>query len=71
MQRLELHAGAIRGLGDAGMQLESLHRVAESIAKAELVVLVVVLVLHAHGRARAISSARSERAERSEVDLEA
>jgi len=39
--------GAIRGLGALGLELESAHRTAESLAKAELSLLVVVLALHA------------------------
>jgi hypothetical protein len=41
----ELHAGgAIRGLGDAGLELARLHDVAEACGKTEVVLLVVVLV---------------------------
>jgi hypothetical protein len=39
--------GAIRGLGAAGLELDSVHHLAESLAKTELTLLVVVLVLHA------------------------
>jgi putative copper export protein len=39
--------GAIRGLGAAGLELDAVHHVAESLAKTELAFLVVVLVLHA------------------------
>jgi putative copper export protein len=39
--------GAIRGLGPAGLELDDIHHVAESLAKAELALLVVVLALHA------------------------
>jgi hypothetical protein len=47
-------SGAIRGLGELGERLEATHRLAESVAKAELGVLVIVLALHATrpGRAR-------------------
>jgi hypothetical protein len=37
--------GAIRGLGDAGRELEHLHHLAERTAKLELVILLIVLVL--------------------------
>jgi hypothetical protein len=39
--------GAVRGLGPAGLELDAVHHTAESLAKAELAILVVVLVLHA------------------------
>lgn len=39
------HAGAVRGFGEAGLALEKMHRLAESFAKAELVMLVVVVAL--------------------------
>jgi hypothetical protein len=43
----ELHAsGAVRGLGDAGMELARLHDVAEACGKAQTVLLLVVVVLH-------------------------
>jgi len=43
-----LHAAhAVRGVGEAGMELEAIHRWAETIAKGELVALVVVVVLTA------------------------
>ncbi len=43
-----LHAeGAIRGLGAAGLELESVHHTAEALAKTELALLVVVLAIHA------------------------
>ncbi len=38
-------AGAVRGLGDAGVALERLHRQAEAAAKTELLLLVIVLAL--------------------------
>lgn len=38
-------AGAVRGLGEQGMALERMHRVAEATGKTELVLLAVVLVL--------------------------
>jgi hypothetical protein len=38
-------SGAIRGLGPAGLELESIHKLAEGLAKTELALLVVVLVL--------------------------
>jgi Domain of unknown function (DUF4149) len=42
----ELHrGGAIRGLGDAGLALEAMHRLAESLAKGELLLLLAVFVL--------------------------
>lgn len=44
---LTLHAaGAIRGLGDSGLMLEQLHRVAETLAKIEVCFGVLLLVLH-------------------------
>jgi hypothetical protein len=39
--------GAIRGLGEEGLRLESLHRLAEANAKIELVLLVLLVALHA------------------------
>jgi hypothetical protein len=39
--------GAVRGLGAAGLELDAVHHLAESLAKTELWILVVVLVLHA------------------------
>ena len=39
--------GAIRGLGDLGMQLESAHALAESISKIEAFLLVAFVVLYA------------------------
>jgi hypothetical protein len=39
--------GAIRGLGQAGLELDAVHHLAESLAKTELTLLTVVLVLHA------------------------
>jgi putative copper export protein len=39
-------AGAIRGSGDLGMQLESAHSLAEAISKTEAFVLVVFIVLY-------------------------
>jgi uncharacterized membrane protein len=42
----ELHrSGAVRGLHEAGIELERLHRLAEAAGKGELVLLLVVLVL--------------------------
>jgi len=42
----ELHRnGAVRGLNEAGLELERLHRFAESAGKGQLVLLLVVLVL--------------------------
>ncbi len=44
----ELHfAGAIRGLGAAGVELDKLHDHAETIGKVEVVVLALVVGLHA------------------------
>jgi putative copper export protein len=44
----ELHrAGAVRGSGDLGMQLESAHSLAEAISKGEAFVLVVFILLYA------------------------
>jgi hypothetical protein len=37
--------GAVRGFGDAGLELEHLHRIAESLAKTELALLAAALVL--------------------------
>jgi len=39
--------GAMRGLGALGLELDSVHHTAESLAKTELAILVVVLALHA------------------------
>lgn len=39
------HGGAVRGLGEAGLELERLHRLAEAAGKGELVLLLAVLVL--------------------------
>lgn len=39
------HGGAVRGLGDAGLVLERMHHLAESLAKAELVLLLAAFVL--------------------------
>jgi hypothetical protein len=44
IQRLH-RGGAVRGFGLDGAELEHLHRIAESTAKAELVLLLVTLVL--------------------------
>jgi hypothetical protein len=42
----QLHRnGAVRGFNDAGIELERLHRLAESAGKAQLALLLVVLVL--------------------------
>lgn len=42
----ELHRnGAVRGLNEAGLELERLHRLAESAGKGQLALLLVVLVL--------------------------
>ena len=42
----ELHRnGAVRGLNEAGLELERLHRLAETAGKMQLAVLLVVLVL--------------------------
>ena len=46
IERLHLE-GAIRGLGIAGLELDSVHHTAEALAKTELTLLVVILVLHA------------------------
>ena len=53
-----LHAsGAIRGVGDAGRALDSIHHAAEALAKIELSALVVALALFAATRApRPVSS---------------
>jgi hypothetical protein len=40
-------AGAIRGLGAAGLELDSVHHTAELLAKGELALLLAVLALHA------------------------
>jgi putative copper export protein len=49
-----LHAeGAVRGLGAAGLELDSVHHTAESLAKTELTLLVAALVLHAFRPGRA------------------
>jgi putative copper export protein len=39
--------GAIRGLGALGLELDTVHHTAESVAKGELTLLLAVLVLHA------------------------
>jgi putative copper export protein len=49
-------AGAVRGLGAAGLELDSVHHTAEGLAKTELALLVAVLALHAF-RPRAASAA--------------
>jgi hypothetical protein len=42
----DLHrGGAIRGLGDSGLALERMHRLAESLAKGELALLLAVFLL--------------------------
>jgi hypothetical protein len=46
IERLHLE-GAIRGLGSAGLELDSVHHTAEALAKCELTLLVVILALHA------------------------
>ncbi len=49
----ELHrGGAIRGLGDAGLALERMHRLAETLAKGELALLVAVFILSVAKAAR-------------------
>jgi hypothetical protein len=48
--------GAIRGLGTAGLELDSVHHLAESLAKTELTLLVFVLVMHAFRSPRASES---------------
>ena len=49
IERLHVE-GAIRGLGAAGLELDRVHHIAESIAKVELALLVAVLALHAFRR---------------------
>lgn len=39
------HGGAIRGSGEAGMALERLHRLAETLAKSEMALVLVAFVL--------------------------
>jgi putative copper export protein len=39
--------GAVRGVGEAGIELDRVHHLAESLAKAELLLVAAVLVLHA------------------------
>ena len=46
IERLHLE-GAVRGLGAAGLELDRVHHTAESLAKAELALLVIVLISHA------------------------
>jgi uncharacterized membrane protein len=46
IERLHLE-GAIRGLGSAGLELDSVHHTAEALAKCELTLLVVILALRA------------------------
>jgi uncharacterized membrane protein len=48
--------GAVRGLNDAGIELERLHRMAEIAGKAQLALLLVVLVLLLAKLARAAKS---------------
>ena len=44
----DLHrAGAVRGVGDLGAQLESAHALAEAISKSEALVLVIFILLYA------------------------
>jgi uncharacterized membrane protein len=40
------HEGAIRGLGDAGLELEAVHRIAESLGKAQLIIALALIALH-------------------------
>jgi uncharacterized membrane protein len=48
---VHLHeSGAIRGLGDAGLELESIHHLSETLAKTELAFLVGVVILLAARR---------------------
>jgi uncharacterized membrane protein len=39
-------AGAVRGSGDLGLQLEAVHKVAETVAKLELPMLLAIIALH-------------------------
>jgi hypothetical protein len=56
----ELHReGAIRGLGDLGMELDRVHHLAEQLAKGELAILLVVLSLHAFRPATDYAAATS------------
>jgi Domain of unknown function (DUF4149) len=52
-------AGAVRGLGAAGLELDSVHHTAESLAKIELTLLVIVLAIHAFRGDRAHDAAGS------------
>jgi hypothetical protein len=52
--------GAIRGVGDLGLQLESTHALAESISKIEAFLLVAFVVLYVMTLARLASVARPE-----------
>lgn len=44
--------GAVRGVGEAGLTLERLHRLAESLAKTELALLLVTIALLVTGLSR-------------------
>lgn len=49
-----LHAGgAIRGMGEAGIELSHLHDIAELCGKTEVILLVAVVVLHVFSMTRA------------------
>jgi uncharacterized membrane protein len=51
----QLHsAGVVRGDGDLGMELDRVHRLAESVARIELVFVAIVIVLHVVTVARPI-----------------
>jgi hypothetical protein len=56
-----LHAGgAVRGLGDAGMELARLHDLAELCGKSEVVLLAVVVAAHVFALSQRERSAQSE-----------
>jgi hypothetical protein len=53
--------GAIRGLGEAGMQLDKLHDTAELLGKAQVMLLAAVVILHAWTAMSPVAARRSER----------
>ncbi len=65
----ELHRlGAIRGLGDAGLELEAIHKLAEAAGKAQVAIAIALIALHvvavarsapARGNADGLDSSRS------------
>ena len=51
-------AGAIRGLGDLGMQLQTTHNLAELCGKAQAIVAIVLIGIHVFGLSESQKSAR-------------